>query len=79
MILYGSTLSPFVRKVMAYAGEKGIEIELKPTRLPDFDPEFCSASPFKKMPALVDGDVGCGGMDDDAGADGAGASEAGES
>ena len=31
MILYGSTLSPFVRKVLAYAAEKGIEIELKPT------------------------------------------------
>ena len=26
MILYGSSLSPFVRKVLAYAGEKGIEL-----------------------------------------------------
>ena len=56
MILYGSTLSPFVRKVMAFAGEKGIEIELKPTGFPDPAPEFCSASPFRKMPALQDGD-----------------------
>lgn len=56
MILYGSTLSPFVRKVMAFAGEKGIEIELTPTGFPDADPEFCSASPFRKMPALQDGD-----------------------
>src|SRR5687767_12236864 len=56
MILYGSTLSPFVRKVMAYTGEKGLEIELKPTGLPNPEPDFCSASPFKKMPALVDGD-----------------------
>ena len=56
MILYGSTLSPFVRKVMAYAGEKGIEIELKPTGFPNPEPDFCAASPFRKMPALVDGD-----------------------
>jgi glutathione S-transferase len=56
MILFGSTLSPFVRKVMAFAGEKGLEIELKPTGFPGHEPEFCAASPFRKMPALVDGD-----------------------
>jgi len=56
MILFGSTLSPFVRKVMAFAGEKGIEIDLQPTGAPDHSPDFCSASPFKKMPALKDGD-----------------------
>ncbi len=58
MILYGSTLSPFVRKVMAFAGEKGIAIELQPTGFPDPTPEFCAASPFRKMPALRDGDFG---------------------
>lgn len=56
MILYGSTLSPFVRKVAAYAAEKGIELEIKPTGIPSPGPEFCTASPFRKMPALVDGD-----------------------
>lgn len=56
MILYGSTMSPFVRKVAAFAAEKGIEIELKPTGFPDHSPEFLAASPFKKMPALEDGD-----------------------
>jgi glutathione S-transferase len=56
MILYGSTLSPFVRKVMAFAGEKGLELDLRPTGFPNPEPDFCSASPFKKMPALVDGD-----------------------
>lgn len=56
MILYGSTMSPFVRKVAAFAAEKGIEIELKPVTIGDPDPEFRAASPFKKMPALVDGD-----------------------
>lgn len=56
MILYGSTLSPFVRKVMVFAGEKGIALELKPTGFPNPEPDFCSASPFRKMPALQDGD-----------------------
>ena len=56
MILYGSSLSPFVRKVLAYAGEKGIEIELQPTGFPDPSPEFLEASPFRKMPALRDGE-----------------------
>ena len=55
MILYGSTMSPFVRKVAAFAAEKGIEYELKATTLADPDPEFRAASPFRKMPALVDG------------------------
>jgi glutathione S-transferase len=58
MIIYGSTLSPYVRKVVAYAGEKGIEIELQPVRPGDPDPEFRAASPFGKMPALRDGDFG---------------------
>jgi glutathione S-transferase len=55
MILYGSSLSPFVRKVLAYAGERGIELELQPTGFPSHSPEFLEASPFKKMPALRDG------------------------
>ena len=56
MILYGSTISPFVRKVAAYCSEKGIEIEIKPVGIGDPDPGFRAASPFRKMPALVDGD-----------------------
>src|SRR5512146_1696724 len=56
MILFGSSLSPYVRKVLAYAGEKGIELELQPTGFPSHSPEYLEASPFKKMPALRDGD-----------------------
>ena len=56
MILYGSTMSPFVRKVAAYATEKGIDLEIQPTGFPNHSPEFCSASPFRKMPALLDDD-----------------------
>jgi glutathione S-transferase len=56
MILYGSSLSPYTRKVLAYAGEKGIEVDLQLTGFPNPGPEFLEASPFRKMPALRDGD-----------------------
>ena len=56
MILYGSSMSPYVRKVLAFAGEKGIELDLEPTGPFNPSPEFLQASPFKKMPALRDGD-----------------------
>lgn len=56
MIVYGSTLSPFVRKVMAFLAEKGLEAELKPAGMGRGGPEFEAASPFRKMPAFTDGD-----------------------
>lgn len=56
MIVYGSSMSPFVRKVIAFAAEKGLELEVRPVRYADEKPEFRAASPFGKMPALVDGD-----------------------
>jgi glutathione S-transferase len=56
MILYGSSFSPYVRKTLAYAAEKGIELEVKPVGLGDPNPAFVKASPFRKMPALRDGD-----------------------
>ncbi|MCH8615667.1 glutathione S-transferase family protein [Sphingomonas sp. SM33] len=56
MIIFGSTLSPYVRKTAAFASEKGLEFEIKPTGLGSPDPDFCAASPFRKMPAFQDGD-----------------------
>ena len=56
MIVYGSSFSPFVRKVMAFGAEKGIALELKRIGLASDDAEFGEASPFRKMPALRDGD-----------------------
>jgi len=56
MIIYGSTLSPFVRKVVAACGEKGIDFDLQPTGFPNPSAEFLAASPFRKMPAIVDDD-----------------------
>ncbi len=56
MIVYGSTLSPFVRKTLAYIAEKGLEAELRQIGLGSTDPEFRAASPFGKIPAFRDGD-----------------------
>ena len=55
MKLYGASGSPFVRKTLAFAAEKGIELELVNAG-PLGPPEFAKASPFKKMPAFQDGD-----------------------
>jgi glutathione S-transferase len=56
MIVYGSSLSPFVRKVLAYGAEKGLELEHKPLGLGADDPDFLAASPFRKIPGFRDGD-----------------------
>lgn len=54
MIIYGSTLSPFVRKVVAICGEKGVDFHLQPTGFPNASDEFRAASPLGKMPAIDD-------------------------
>ena len=56
MIVYGSSLSPFVRKVLAFAAEKGMELEHKPLGLAAEDSDFVEASPFRKIPGFRDGD-----------------------
>ena len=56
MKLFGAPVSPFVRKVLAYAAEKGLTLELIPVGIGDPNPEFIECSPFKKMPAFKDGD-----------------------
>ncbi len=56
MIVYGASLSPFVRKVLAFAAEKGIEVEHKALPPNTDDPGFLEASPFRKIPGFRDGD-----------------------
>jgi glutathione S-transferase len=56
MQLFGIPLSPFVRKVLIVAAEKGIEVEAAAGGPRDLTPEFLRASPFRKIPALIDGD-----------------------
>ena len=55
MIIYGSSLSPFVRKVLVLAAEKAIAVESVQLGLGSKNPEFLAASPFGKIPALRDG------------------------
>lgn len=54
--VHGFPLSPFVRKVHVVAAEKSIEIEMVLGRPGEPRPEFLAASPFKKIPAMQDGD-----------------------
>jgi glutathione S-transferase len=56
MKLYGSSLSPFVRKVLVVLSEKGVAFEHRPVRFHDPDQEFQASSPLGKIPALCDGD-----------------------
>jgi glutathione S-transferase len=54
--LYGSSLSPYVRKVMLVLEHKGIPYENDPVS-PAMNPsaEFLRISPLRKIPVLVDG------------------------
>lgn len=56
MKLFGASISPFVRKALAFASEKGIDLEAIPCAPGADIPEFKAASPFGKIPALQDGD-----------------------
>ena len=56
MKLFGFPLSPFVRKAAVAATEKGIEFEWEPINPNAPTDEFVKISPFRKIPALVDGD-----------------------
>lgn len=54
MILYGTSLSPFVRKVLVALAEKGVDFEHRPLRFHDPDPSFQAASALGKIPAIED-------------------------
>ena len=56
MQIFGFPLSPFVRKVHVVAAEKGIAIETVLFHPGQPPAEFIAASPFRKIPALKDGD-----------------------
>lgn len=56
MIVFGSTLSPYVRKCMVFGAEKGLELELQPAGMGRGGPDFQAASPFGKMPGFKDDD-----------------------
>ncbi|EQB03136.1 hypothetical protein L485_06990 [Sphingobium baderi LL03] len=56
MIVYGARPSPFVRKVIVFAAEKGIALDVQPGGFGQGGDVFAQASPFGKMPAFQDGD-----------------------
>ena len=56
MIVHGNSVSPFVRKVIVFAAEKGVALDSRPTRFGDRSDEWLAKSPFGKIPAFEDGD-----------------------
>ncbi len=56
MIIYGARPSPFVRKVIIFADEKGLSAEVMPGGFGQGGDVFAKASPFGKIPAFQDGD-----------------------
>lgn len=57
LILYGSNLSPFVRKIRVLLIEKGVDYtlnQINPFRQP---PEFAEISPLRRIPVLRDTDM----------------------
>ncbi|WP_187335274.1 glutathione S-transferase family protein [Novosphingopyxis iocasae] len=54
MKIYGSSFSPYARKILAFCGEAGIDYELQAVGLGSDDPEFLAASPLRKIPAMED-------------------------
>jgi glutathione S-transferase len=57
LIVYGGTLSPFVRKVMIVLAEKGVEAKNEQVNPFAPPPEFLAISPLKRIPVLRDTDV----------------------
>lgn len=58
MIIYGSSFSPFVRKLLAYCEERGVAFKLQAVGFGDPDPGYRAASPLGKMPAIDDDGFG---------------------
>ena len=56
MIIHGARPSPFVRKVIVFAAEKGIAAEVRSAGFGRGEPGYLEGSPFGKIPALEDGD-----------------------
>lgn len=54
LTIYGFPTSPYVRKVLLVAAEKGLSVNLVPSTPHKPTPEFLAASPFRMMPAMED-------------------------
>lgn len=56
MIVYGTSVSPFARKVLFCIAEKGLTAEHIPVMPRDEGEAFRACSPFGKLPGFADGD-----------------------
>lgn len=56
MIIHGARPSPFVRKVIVFAAEKGIDVDVQTAGFGRGGEGYLKGSPFGKIPALEDGD-----------------------
>jgi len=56
MKIFGFPTSPYVRKTLLIAAEKGVEVEVVEATPHKPTPEFLAASPFRMMPAMAEGD-----------------------
>lgn len=54
MKIYGFPVSPFVRKVIVVAQEKGLDAQVVPANPMQPEEEFLAASPYRKIPAMDD-------------------------
>ena len=57
-LIYGSPVSPFVRKVLATAIEKGAGFDVEPVNVMSMPDWFIDISPMKRIPVLRDRSVG---------------------
>lgn len=57
-LVYGSPVSPFVRKVLAFAIEKGASFDIEPVNIMNPPEWFGDISPMKRIPVLRDRSVG---------------------
>jgi glutathione S-transferase len=57
LTVYGSTISPFVRKVRVVLAEKGLDYQIDPINPFAPPPEFLAISPLKRIPAFRDTDL----------------------
>ena len=55
IVVYGSSLAPSVRKVLAFTAEKGLAAEHRPLAPHDATPAFKETSPFGHIPGFRDG------------------------
>ncbi len=63
LLVYGSPVSPFVRKVLAFAIEKGAGFDIEPVNIMNPPGWFTEISPMKRIPVLRDRTIGTEGAE----------------